>query len=74
MTNSKFIESRKSRLKRLVHLRELQAPAWVIRCEQANLALVRKGLRTLNIKKPGQSRKAQELFDKYVKPLMEGGI
>ena len=58
------------RLKRLVRLRELNAPKWVIKTEQIALILNYKGRRNYGI---GQdfSKCQAELYELHVSPLLE---
>lgn len=60
-----------ARLARLVRLRELKVPLWVIKSEQIALVLNAKGKRHTGIGKDG-SQEQERLYAKYVAPLMEG--
>lgn len=61
---------RKTRLERVVRLRQMDCPAWIIRSDQVALACVRKGLKPPSVGKP-MSQYASSLMKKYVEPLME---
>jgi hypothetical protein len=58
------------RLERLVRLRLMKAPRWVVRSEQVALVLNSEGLR---VSAPGKtfSKRQQELYDKYVIPCLD---
>ena len=57
------------RLARLVRLREMKAPMWVIKAEQIALVLNSKGKRHVGIGKDGNEEQ-NRLYAKYVKPLI----
>ena len=59
------------RLARLVRLRELKVPLWVIKSEQIALVLNSKGKRHAGIGKDG-NQEQERLYAKHVAPLMEG--
>jgi hypothetical protein len=50
-------------------LREQKAPMWIIKSTQISLVLNRQGFRHVGIGKPA-SKKQNDLYDKYVCPLM----
>lgn len=58
------------RLARLVRLRQLGAPLWIIKTEQIALALNSRGLKNYA---PGKdfSKAQTDLYVKHVKPLMK---
>lgn len=55
------------RLARIERLREIGAPAWVIKWEQVALALERRGRSVL-------SRHAAPLYERHVYPRMESRL
>lgn len=59
------------RLARLVRLREMKAPLWIIKTEQIALVLNSKGKKNAGIGKDG-NQEQEKLYEKYVKPLLEG--
>lgn len=60
-----------ARLARLVRLRKLKAPLWVIKTEQIALVLNSKGKKHAGIGKDG-NKEQEYLYTKYVKPLLQG--
>jgi hypothetical protein len=64
--------TRARRLSRIVHLRKLGAPLWVVRSEQVALALHRKGLKHAGIGKP-YNQTQRQLYEKFVQPCFERG-
>ena len=57
------------RLARLVRLREMKAPLWIIKTEQIALVLNSKGKKNAGIGKDG-NQEQEKLYAKYVKPLI----
>jgi hypothetical protein len=63
-------EQSKKRLKRIKHLREINAPQWVIKSEQIAMVLNRKGYKHTGIGSNFSNVQAN-LYAKHVTPLME---
>lgn len=62
-------EMSRLRLERLINLRRMKAPPWVIRSEQVALLLNKEGLKHAGIGKRFGKRQ-RELYVKFVTPLM----
>lgn len=60
-----------TRLARLVRLRELNSPKWVIKTEQIALVLNAKGKKNGAIGK-AFSKEQEELYARHVAPLLKG--
>ena len=70
-----LIDARKNnvpvRLARLVYLRQINTPKWVIKSEQIALVLNSRGKRHAGVGKEGSTCQAT-LYERHVKPLLEG--
>jgi hypothetical protein len=64
--------TRADRLRRLLSLRSLDAPRWVVRSEQVALLLMREGLKHRGIGKKFGKRQG-ELYERFVIPYMDKG-
>lgn len=62
--------TKSERLARLIRLRAVDAPKWIIRSEQVALVLARKGLKHRGLGRKW-SKTQEELYEKYVSPEME---
>ena len=63
--------TRKDRLARIMRLKEINAPKWVVKSEQVAMLLNRENLHHRGIGK-GFSNRQAELYEKFVRPYLDG--
>jgi hypothetical protein len=68
------VDNCSKRLLRLVHLRSLNSPLWIIKTEQIALVLNSRGLKAPGLAGQYTSKLAEDLYVKYIIPLLNNNF